>query len=334
MTDIVRVDPHDERGLRAWHDTVRASVAHDRPQASAETYAALVASVRNSNPYTTRILLAAREDAETVGTVELRLPLRENTHWADLEIHVRPGHRRRGIGRSLHEAAEEIRRAEGRTTVGGELYVAWEEADRAGMAFARGLGFESVHEEEHLVLRLPADGAALERLRRPTDGYEVVTWGDRCPEEHVEEFCRMRTQMQQDVPAGEVDLEPPVIDEARLRTQEERLSRSYHQVVAVARRVTDGRMAGYSQVFLAHDDQEALQDDTLVMPEHRGHGLGMRLKLATLDVLHAEHPERRTLHTYTDPANLAMYRTNARFGYRPVERMHEMQRQDRPVGTA
>jgi GNAT superfamily N-acetyltransferase len=124
------------------------------------------------------------------------------------------------------------------------------------------------------------------------------------------------------------------MDEARLRTREERMSRSYDQVVAVARRVADGRMAGYSLVFLAHDDREALQDDTLVMPEHRGRGLGLQLKLATLDVLHAEHPDRRTLHTYTDPGNLAMYRTNTRFGYRPVERMHELQRQDRPAGEA
>jgi GNAT superfamily N-acetyltransferase len=266
--------------------------------------------------------------------VRVELPRRETTHRAELEIHVRPGQRRRGIGRALHEAAEGIRRAEGRTTVGGELYVALDGDAPAGMAFARGLGFESVHEEEHLVLPLPVDPAALETLRRPTDGYEVVTWGDRCPDEHVEEFCRMYTQMQQDVPAGDVDLEPAVFDEPRLRTQEERLGRSYHQVVAVARRVADGRMAGYSKVFLPHDDRQALQDDTLVMPEHRGRGLGMQLKLAALDVLRAEHPDRRTLHTWTDPGNLAMDRTNSRFGYLPVERMHEMQRRDRHVGRA
>jgi len=34
------------------------------------------------------------------------------------------------------------------------------------------------------------------------------------------------------------------------------------------------------------------------------------------------------IHTWTDPDNQAMYRTNTAFGFRPVERMHEMQASD------
>ena len=34
------------------------------------------------------------------------------------------------------------------------------------------------------------------------------------------------------------------------------------------------------------------------------------------------------MHTWTDPDNHAMYATNAAFGYRPVERMHEVQVKD------
>jgi hypothetical protein len=64
------------------------------------------------------------------------------------------------------------------------------------------------------------------------------------------------------------------------------------------------------------------------MPEHRGHRLGTALKLATLEIVQRDHPERRTFHTWTDPDNHAMYRTNTDFGYSPVERMHEVQRKD------
>ena len=70
----------------------------------------------------------------------------------------------------------------------------------------------------------------------------------------------------------------------------------------------------------------AQQDDTLVMPAHRGHRLGLLMKLATLDVIAREHPERLLLHTHTNPANVAMMRTDADVGFRVVERMHEMQR--------
>lgn len=42
----------------------------------------------------------------------------------------------------------------------------------------------------------------------------------------------------------------------------------------------------------------------------------------------AEHPERTTMYTWTDPDNHAMYPTNTVFGYRPVERLHEVQVKD------
>ena len=327
MTSIVRVDPTIESDLRAWFDVEQASIHADRPEAISRTYAALATSVQHPSPYVDRPLLAACEDGVTVGVAEVELTRQDNLHLAELAIHVRPDRRRRGIGRALHDAAEEIRRAAGRTTVLGELVVAAGDEDSAGMAFALALGYASVHHEEHLVLPLPVEPAALPRPAADT-AYDIVTWGARCPDAHVAAFCRMRNQMERDVPVGEVAYEPPVIDEARLRSSEERTGRAYHRVVAAARRRGDGEMAGYSVLFLAHDDHEVRQDDTLVMPEHRGHRLGLRLKLATLEILQRDHPDRRRLHTWTDPDNRAMYRTNEAFGYRPAEVLHEMQRED------
>ena len=81
-------------------------------------------------------------------------------------------------------------------------------------------------------------------------------------------------------------------------------------------------------LYLPHGEDHVLQDDTLVMPAHRGHRLGTLLKLATLTIVQRDHPDRRTVHTWTEPGNAAMYRTNVEFGYVAVERMHEMQRKD------
>ena len=101
--------------------------------------------------------------------------------------------------------------------------------------------------------------------------------------------------------------------------------RGYDQVVAAARRSTDGAIGGYSLVFVPHGEAEALQDDTLVMPEHRGQRLGLALKRATLAVLAREHPGLTAIHTWTSVDNTPMQRTNLGFGYHRVERMHEMQ---------
>jgi GNAT superfamily N-acetyltransferase len=292
------------------------------------TWGALTGTLRRPSPNVRRTALAALCDGSVVGAAELELSVQDNTHLAEVSLHVLPGHRRRGVGSSLLAELDRRRRADGRTTVLGELVLDLQDRERAGLAFARAHGFASVHTEQHLVLPLPADPAATAALRRPVPGYELVTWRERCPEELRVAYCRMRTQMERDVPMGEVAYDPPVFDEERLRSQEERMAPLYHQVVAAARRTSDGEVAGYSVLFLPRDDHEVLQDDTLVMPAHRGRGLGLRLKRATLDVVAREHPDRVALHTWTDPANDAMWRTNAAFGYTPVEVLHEMQRRD------
>lgn len=324
---IVQVDPLDDHALRRWYDVESASVHHERPFALQRSYVALASSVQNPGGSKRRVLLAAVVEGAFVGVADLALGTHDNTHLAELEVNVDPAHRRNGVGSALYDAADELRRAEGRSTVIGELHLPVG-GSAAGLDFATVMGFTSVHTEEHLAMRLPADPFLVDALTRAVDGYELLTWRGRCPDEHRAAYVTMRNQMNADVPVGEVDAAPVVLDEDRLEEQETRMARSYHTVVAAARRVSDGAMGGYSLTYLDRSNVVALQDDTLVMPEHRGHGLGMQLKLATLAVVGAEHPDRTILHTWTDPENAAMYRTNVAFGYAPVELMHEMQRVD------
>lgn len=323
--EIRGIDVHDEAELKAWFDAEAASITHDRPHAVSRTWDALVDEVTVPGDYYRPVLLAAFEDSEIVGIAELGFSLQDNRHLADLEVTVRPECRRRGIGRALYADATTRRRAAGRTSACGELCVV---TDRGPLAFARAMGAESVHEEDHLVLDLPL---AEDHVRRLTagaaSGYEIVTWQGCCPDDLIDAYGEMRTQMNQDVPTGELDYEPVVMTPERIRSGEERLARSYDIVVAAARGA-DGVMGGYSVVFLAHGRDQVIQDDTLVMPEHRGHRLGLALKLATYAVVAAGHPDRATLHTWTDPENHAMYATNTAFGYRPVERLHEVQVKD------
>jgi GNAT superfamily N-acetyltransferase len=125
---------------------------------------------------------------------------------------------------------------------------------------------------------------------------------------------------------GEIDHEPVAMDVSRLRAGEERTARSFHGITAAVRRRADGAFGGYSQLYLPHGADYILQDDTLVMPDHRGHRLGLLLKCATLEIAQRRHPERLSIHTDTAVDNHAMQATNHRFGYRPVERLLEMQR--------
>jgi GNAT superfamily N-acetyltransferase len=320
--DIVEVDPNNDDELRAFWAVEQAAMRAAFPHQVLRTFDAL-AMVREPNPYYRKLLLAARDGSDTVGIADIGLSIGNNEHLADLEIHVLPARQREGIGRRLYDAASARLLAEGRTMVVGEANVADGIADEDGAAyaFATAMGAQPVHQETHLVLDLPASPPPT----HPAEGWEVVTWLNHCPQEYAAAYCEMRTQMENDVPRGELDYEPFVFDEERLRVGEGRIAKLYHQVVAAARRTSDGTFGGYSIVFLPFGEPHAQQDDTLVMPDHRGQRLGMQLKLATLAIVQGDHPERTTLHTWTAPDNLAMQRTNRDFGYRPVDRMHEMQ---------
>jgi GNAT superfamily N-acetyltransferase len=330
MVEISVVEPADEVTLRAFWQVEQTAQRHDRQHALLRSWDQLKASIREPNPYHRRDRWVACDGGAVVGCAELGAPLQDNTQIGFLEINVLPDRRRRGIGTALHDVAAKRCRADGRRSICGEVYVAADGSASAASAFAERLGFEVVHREDHLLLALPVAEETVERLRAKADpaAYEILTWQGRCPDEHVAAFCDMRTRMDNDVPTGEIDLEPVVVDETRLRIGEERIALSYLGITAAARRRDDGVFAGYTQLYLPHGADCVQQDDTLVMPEHRGHRLGTLLKLATLGIVQRDHPDRVAIHTDTALDNHAMQATNRDFGFRPVERLHEMQRRD------
>lgn len=328
---VVPLDVHDDAALRAWWELEHASVTERDPDAPHRSYDALAAGVREASEYHGQVLLAAYDDdpaagGHLVGVADLSWPLTENEHLAEAELHVRPERRRAGFGKIIW--AEVVRRAAelGRTTVSGELVVAAGEEQPAGLRFAESVGLRSVNVEDHLVLSLPVEPDHVARLLALAEtsaaGYEVVTWIDACPDEHVEAYCRMRTQMNHDVPTGEADVEPVAMTPERLRASEARTRASYTTLNAAVRRTSDGEMAGFTRLLLEAGDRAALQSDTLVMPEHRGRRLGTLLKLTTLEMLADDHPERRLLHTWTAVTNAPMQAVNRAFGFVLVDQAH------------
>ena len=136
--------------------------------------------------------------------------------------------------------------------------------------------------------------------------------------------------MSSDVPVGEIDYEPVVVDAERLRAREERVFRSYDGITAVARRRADGVFGG----LLA-----ALPRRTAPTTSIRTTPSSCRSTADTGSgtAAQARHPRGRSsattpsvcaIHTDTAVDNHAMQATNRDFGYRPVERMHEMQRRE------
>jgi GNAT superfamily N-acetyltransferase len=326
VIEIRDLELDDERILREYFGVEQAAQRADRPDAVLRKWPQLQQMLLRPSPYHARHSLVAREDGRVVGTAELAMPQQDNPHLAGLEVNVLPTMRRRGIGRALHDEAVRRVRAERRTTVLGETFRPVDGETSAGLAFARALGFEVVHQEDHQALRLPLPNAQLAGLPTGVEGYELITWGQRCPDDLVQAYAEMHTRMGQDAPSGDIDFEPATIDVTRIREGEERTAEAYAQIVAAARRTSDGVFGGYTLVYLPHGDDYVVQDDTLVMPDHRGHGLGMALKAKVLRLLAEHHPDRRVVHTWNGTGNEPMLRINRELGFRPVERELEVQR--------
>lgn len=325
MVEIRELEPGAET-VRAYWEVEQAAQRADREYPFLRSLTQLEQQVHRPGPYYARTLLTARVEGRLAGVAELGLPQQANEHLAELEVDVLPEFRRRGVGRALHDEAVRRARADGRSTMAGEAHQDGHSPSPSA-AFAQAMGFEVGHREDHQVLELPVPEGLVGSLPDPAPGYELVSWRDRAPDDVIEAYARMRTQMGADAPQGDLDRAPLQVDVAKIRLDEERTAEAFSHIVVAARRVSDGEFAGYTLVFLPHESRDVLQDDTLVMPEHRGHRLGIALKARVLSQLAADHSERRLIHTWNGVGNAPMQAINQTLGFRPVETLLEVQRQ-------
>lgn len=342
MLDIEVIDVHDTTVFDEWYAVMRVSTTHGRFAPSVFTRAAVAYVHRNPTPKRTRLAVAAIDrqgsrgsTAPTiVGTASIELPLDVDTETAEVDLNVLPTERGHGVGAALWEWTLAHCRSAGRSVFQGEVNVPEGvlEQDWPGLRFARVRGFVIANIEDHFALdaaeafaRLTTRPDAANHPTNPAACYEMRSWVDRCPDDLIDAYARMRTLMATDVPTGGMVRTAAPMTAQDVRTAEGRLGESYRSLLTLAL-TSSGDPAGYTTVFVPFGDEaNLLQDDTYVMREHRGHRLGERLKWVNLGQAQAISPGAEWIHTYTEQDNAAMQRTNRDFGYVPVEVMHEVQ---------
>lgn len=335
--EIVSVNPHDDAQIAVLHSVVDAAERHERPYPMAWTLQEMTVDYRHPVAVQ-RWAWLARDDGRPVGAVQVGLPLRDNVHLVDVEVSVLPDARRRGIGRGLAERAVDVAREHGRTTLSSWVHGAPTDDTGAplttkphpGEAFAASFGLTNRLIDLHRVLDLPVPSERLDALSVRSAphhvGYRFVQWVGPCPEEHVDAYCRLRSSIVSQAPRGELDMEDELYDEPRLRAEERELEQMQRTAYTTAAIAAGGDLVGHTQLLVAGTDPgKVFQWDTLVLPEHRGHRLGLALKAANLARAQREHPDRTEVHTFNAASNAAMVAVNDALGFRAVERMGEWQ---------
>lgn len=326
---IRAVDPPDVDGLRAWNAAAREAYCTDREAVwweDAHTAIARFADIRPGRLL--RALVAEDLGGHVLGTGELAA---RPGHPAEVDVGVRPTHRRRGIGRALASAVE----AELTTWVAASDSVTKippveaEVYTEAGVTAAQRWGLVVGNREYRLLRDLPVTADELDALDRPNPRVRTFSWTGPVPDELAADWARLEIQMEEDVPLGDLTRTVPRIDVEKVRENEQRMTREGWILVRSLAQL-DGASVGYTVMFLPREHPEiVVQDDTLVDRAHRGHGVGRALKLANLRQLSQlpEASDTRYIQTWTAVDNAPMLALNKTFGFRVADTMTALEGQ-------
>ena len=245
-------------------------------------------------------------------------------------IAVLPAFRGRGIGTAIADHVEDLARQEGHTKV-----VSYDVAtDAPGPRVEAPTGFGGVPLSAVGVEFLLHRGYTLEqvvrasRLALPYTGslppvpadYRLHYWADHTPPEWLADMAVLFTRMTTDAPSAGLEEPEDVYTVERVLAIEEAHSASPRtDLVAVVEHIPTGRLAGYTVLAVPAESERAVhQDDTLVLREHRGHRLGMLLKVANLLHLERVSPGHPSVLTFNAEENRFMLDTNEAVGFVPV----------------
>jgi RimJ/RimL family protein N-acetyltransferase len=256
-------------------------------------------------------------DAEgIIGGYTLGLPHRENRHLGELVVRVAPGRRCGGYGTELLRHAANLARSDGRTLLSGVT-----RGGTPGDAFAAAAGAHLGLVEIRRVLELDSiPPGHLPRLRARAEasatGYSLLSWTGVAPEEHLVQVAQVRSAMA-DAPRSPGE-QVAQLDAQRVREDELRaVAGGVRRYTVVARCDQTGELAGLTRISVDEGDPAwGLQRHTVVTRPHRGHRLGLRIKVAMLEWLASAEPGLRRIITENADTNQHMNAINDELGFR------------------
>ena len=255
---------------------------------------------------------------------------------AEIDVHVRPDVRRRGHGSRMLRRVESVAAAAGRSRF--DSRVQWLErgpADGAGMPgmeFARVHGYRFGIGEVQRELPLPVAADHLARLAAASAphhaAYRIRTWSGPVPEDLVAGWLAVSTTLMTEAPAGTVEREDLTADVAAHREAEAAQARQRRTPWHAVALDPSGEVVAQSMLMVPeHDPVFVHQWGTLVRRDHRGHRLGLALKVANLRALqHDLDTEGRRVVTWNAEDNGPMIDINERLGFVATARSADLQK--------
>lgn len=246
-----------------------------------------------------------------------RYEMPENRGMREVNMSVRPDHRRRGLGREL------FARLVGAAGEGADLLTGYT-SDRvpSGEAFARRLGAKAglVNRTSQLDLATLDRGMVREWAAIDPPGYRLE-WIDETftPERLVPNvivaYDTMNTAPHDDLEQEDWKTTPALLRDFERTAATRRVERRLLLAIEEA----TGETAGFTEVnYDARVPTIVGQNGTAVVPAHRGRGIGKWIKARMLEGVLAEWPAARYVRTGNAYSNAPMLSINDRLGFAVV----------------
>jgi GNAT superfamily N-acetyltransferase len=288
---------------------------------------------------TPHLFIATSPDSHPVGFAEVELPVWDNLHMAFVDLHVHPDARSGDVYDQLLEPVLSTVRSAGRSLVLGG---AWAGSPTEDFWRRHGFSVASRGAQRRLMMA-DLNWSRLDELHRDSvtasSGYDIVSLPSPAPSEWMDGLVELHLAMN-DSPRDEIEMEDDVWNPERLRAHERAMAhRGIRLHRLVARRQADGAFGGHT--VLAIEEERpwlGFQEDTAVVSGHRGHKLGLRLKICMLKRLAELEPQITQVDTWNAESNTHMIAVNDALGCVVVGCAIDMQRRleaaDQPVAAA
>jgi GNAT superfamily N-acetyltransferase len=303
---LVAVDAYDDVAQRQWYDLRVAAYAVDRPgDPGLGGFDHHQGYLRHPWPGKTNHVTVALAGDRPVGWFGVWLRTEENLDTAEVDVEVHPAFRRQGHGGALLAEAVRFARAAGRGRLVGEAV-----SGSPGESFAAAAGARRVLVDTQRRLSVAdIDRAELDRLlvdaREHAAGYSLVQWVGAPPAEHLDAVAALESRMTTDAPLDDLVWEQEVFDADRITRREDvKAARGVMSYTTAARHDETGQLVGTTTICVTPGvEQAGDQEETIVLPDHRGHRLGVLLKIENLAHLRRHQPAIEIVDTWNADSN-------------------------------
>jgi RimJ/RimL family protein N-acetyltransferase len=240
-----------------------------------------------------------------------------NKHLCQIHISVVPAYRRKKIATNLLKHLVETARLLEKATIMAE-------ADNPlGLEFSKHLRGELVHEEVQYRLYMDeVDWQLVDKwLQRGRTKHcdTKIEFFRECPENDIEEFSRVYTEIINQRPTGEIEQELNTTPESR-KIEERNLRKRGIEWYTIITREHDGQISGLTDIMYNPEEPHRVnQYFTGVLTKYRRRGLAKRLKAEMLAVIKNRFPDVEYITTSTARTNRPMRSINKELGFQPTK---------------